>query len=160
MASIENIDEIQSSDINKETNLASKEEKQKYEYVTTETFNLFYDDYIDYKKYMDDILKTFLKDSNESVKTSAESPEFAENKILKGKIRNSEETIKVLTGENEKLKKECENLIRIIETLSTNKKSNDINKKVSQENNISANVTQRKKKKANKINETEQISNI
>ena len=75
------------------------------EYVTTEFFDTFYDDYIDFKHYNSDILNIL----NERNTTSTKKPSFSEQMLL------LEEQVKILKLENKTLQEERKAQLKVIE---------------------------------------------
>ena len=80
-------------------------------YVKNETFNLFYEDFIEFKCYVNDVIKSNLREK---------SNEFNTSKIeqLEKDMECSKQSMKVLTDENDVLKNECASLLKIVEILA------------------------------------------
>ena len=86
-------------------------------YVPMELFNNFYEDYIEYKHYMNDLLLVLKKNSNPTM-NKEKSTKIKEN--IDDKIKFLEKKIFNLEEENQKLKQRSEKQLNIIEFLSTN----------------------------------------
>ena len=80
-------------------------------YVKNETFNLFYEDFIEFKCYVNDVIKSNLREK---------SNEFNTSKIeqLEKDLECSKRNMKVLKDENDILKNECASLLKIVEILA------------------------------------------
>ena len=93
----------------------SKETQTKInrEYVTTKMFDTFYNDYIDFKHYINDILKIL----NERKTTSTKKPSVSEQILL------LEEQVRILKLENKKLQEERKAQLNIIERFTENQDS-------------------------------------
>ena len=83
------------------------------EYVITEFFDTFYNDYINFKHYIDDILNIL----NERNTTSTKKPSVLEQILL------LEEQVKILKLENKTLQEERKAQLKVIERLTENQKS-------------------------------------
>ena len=93
---------------NKET-----QTKNNCEYVTTELFDTFYNDYIDFKHYINDVLNIL----NERNTTSTKKPSVSEQILL------LKEQVRILKLENIKLQEERKAQLNIIERLTENQNS-------------------------------------
>ena len=82
-----------------------------------ELFNNFYEDYIEYKHYMNDLLLVLKKNSNPTM-NKEKSTKIKEN--IDDKIKFLEKKIFNLEEENQKLKQRSEKQLNIIGFLSTN----------------------------------------
>ena len=109
-----NINTIVSNDNNNLQSTNVYPEKIQQKFVTVELFNTFYDDYIEHKHYINDIL--------ESVKVNGNIlSQFTETndleKSYQSKIKSLEENVEELKTENKRLVEEAANYLRIIENL-------------------------------------------
>ena len=92
---------------NKET-----QTKNNCEYVTAELFDIFCNDYIDFKYYINDILNIF----NERNTTSTKKSSVSEQILL------LEEQVRILKLENKKLQEKRKARVNIIERLTENRR--------------------------------------
>ena len=108
--------------------LKKKSEKNQPKYVTMELFDTFYDDYIEYKRCINDIFKSF---------SVSEDVLYEQRKIskcetsCKERIKSLENKINILQTENKRLTEESTNYMEIIELLSVGNQN-----KVTEKNNI------------------------
>ena len=86
-------------------------------YVKNEVFDTFYEDYLEFKHYMNDIIKS-ITPGNELVTNLSD-----DNASLQSKIDSLERVIESLRSENRNLKEDTKTYLNIIENLS---KSNNI----------------------------------
>ena len=77
-----------------------------------ELFNTFYDDYIEYKHYVNDVIENIR--SNKELGKSFED----ETKYQQSKIKLLQQEIQILKNENKDLKEENKSHLKIIELLS------------------------------------------
>ena len=77
-----------------------------------ELFNTFYDDYIEYKQYVNDVIENIR--SNKELGKSFED----ETKYQQSKIKLLQQEIQILKNENKDLKEENKSHLKIIELLS------------------------------------------
>ena len=80
--------------------------------MSLELFNIFYDDYIEYKRYVNDVIKNI--SSNKELGIRFEN----ETKSQQSKIKLLQQEIQTLKNENEDLKEENRSHLKIIELLS------------------------------------------
>ena len=90
-----------------------RQTKNNCEYVTTELFDTFCNDYIDLKHYINDVLNIL----NERNTTSTKKPSVSEQMLL------LEEQVRILKLENKKLQEERKAQLIIIERLKENQNS-------------------------------------
>ena len=108
--------------------LKKKSEKNQPKYVTMVLFDTFYDDYIEYKRCINDIFKSF---------SVSEDVLYEQRKIskcetsCKERIKSLENKINILQTENKRLTEESTNYMEIIELLSVGNQN-----KVTEKNNI------------------------
>lgn len=87
--------------------------KNSFEFVITDLFNTFYDDYIDFKHSIKDILN-ILNESNAKINNKTN---VTENIVL------LEEQIRILKTENEKVQDERKSHLNIMEKLAEHQNS-------------------------------------
>ena len=83
-----------------------------HDYVSLELFNTFYDDYIEYKHYVNDVIQNI--SYNKELGKSFEN----ETKSQQSKIKLSQQEIQTLKNESKGLKEENKSHLKIIELLS------------------------------------------
>ena len=106
------------TNISNDNNLQSSNvhtEKIQQKFVTVELFNTFYDDYIEYKDYINDILEN-LKVNGNILRQLTETNDL--EKSYQSKIKSLEENVEKLKTENKRSVEEAANYLKIIEDLS------------------------------------------
>ena len=131
-----NIDEVDSIVIidgaeRNEDNEPEPMEKHKYtttdtfEYVQLETFDRFYDDYMEFKRYIDNLVKNIY-----SKTMKYDNKELDRNECKEGEINSLKEKIRKLDEENKQLKEEKQCLYKIIESKYVNNENSIDNQSI------------------------------
>ena len=113
--STENINTNISNDNYNLQSINVQPEKIQRKFVTVELFNTFYDDYIQHKHYINDILEN-LKVNGNILSQFKEANDLEKN--YQSKIKLLEENVEKLKTENSSLVEEAANYLKIIEDLS------------------------------------------
>ena len=115
---------------NTQENLIEKQsEKSQPKYVTMESFDTFYDDYIEYKHYINDILKNF--PVSEDVLNEQWEASKCETSC-KERIKSLENKINILQTENKMLVEESTDYMEIKELLSAGNQNKTTEKTINE----------------------------
>ena len=96
-----------------------KEEKRpKLDYVHSDVFDTFYEDYLEFKNYVNDILKETIKADIEKSKEEELNHKDGDIEKLERQLFDMEEDNKLLSQENSSMKEEIKSLLKIVDRIS------------------------------------------
>ena len=115
------------SELHYKFNEAEKEEKRSSDKINIDMFDAFYEDYLEFKNYVNDLFNN--KFSCEIGKENARDTQDKEKvNETEAKMKEIEECNKILMEENRDLKDECKSLLNIIKSLSSQQQHHAVDK--------------------------------